>query len=624
VVDGAVHDTATLSGENAFMATGKVKYDVYSEKECKTLTAEAGEVTVSGGLVPESKEETLSPGTYYWQATYSGEAHNEGSTTPCGEEIVVVGPTPPIVEQVTFTNNLPVLIDHQTEAEEKPTGIEEYGADDDVDWEYSIEHSETLKSWPVAYPTETTPDLKARFELPPAAKQLILEKRIEGKPLITGHTTLDGEVITFSKEFASAEALEAQVKKHEDYLEIGESPNETPISASKALPGRVGYETMTIEWAWKIKISGTSSEITQGLGSSTHNLFLTYAAPPVTPCKTVAEAEGAEAESGEEGVEETGTGACSPIYFTSLADAVMSIQENKPPEAQAIAKVWAPFANMGKKLNKKQQKGVFATQVTVPMKTYQVYDVKTKKFGPALRLVMYYPFNKPGRLAKDPVETRGEVCKKGEDLVDAMLKSGIGRCGAWAKWWSQELTAAGLKSEVVSLVVSSGKGQQACNEQELYVCTMLVKAWGKDLFGKDSTNKTYPIKAESLEDEAGIGGQSNENPPGYFWDHAIVKAGGIDEVSSAALYDPSYGDGPFPNTKELQEIKAKKREQPSETEVLEKYQSTSIEDFCRPTKRVGEPAGTKLDEAMFGLPAQCRKTAGGPLLLRAITLKWPN
>ncbi len=91
ILEGAgVKDTATLHGENASIATGTVKYDVYSDSECKTLVKEAGEVTVSGTSVPASSEETLSPGTYYWQASYSGDAHNPAAKSECGIEVVVV------------------------------------------------------------------------------------------------------------------------------------------------------------------------------------------------------------------------------------------------------------------------------------------------------------------------------------------------------------------------------------------------------------------------------------------------------------------------------------------------------------------------------------------------------
>jgi lysophospholipase L1-like esterase len=85
-----VVDNATLHGEHLASATGTVKYKIYSDSECKTLVAEAGEVTVSEGSVPESSEETLAPGTYYWQAAYSGDSTHQASTSPCGKEVLIV------------------------------------------------------------------------------------------------------------------------------------------------------------------------------------------------------------------------------------------------------------------------------------------------------------------------------------------------------------------------------------------------------------------------------------------------------------------------------------------------------------------------------------------------------
>jgi lysophospholipase L1-like esterase len=85
-----VSDTATLSGTNASTATGYVEYDVYSDSECKELVAEAGDVSVTSGVVPASEEETLPPGTYYWQASYSGDEANHSSTSTCGSEISIV------------------------------------------------------------------------------------------------------------------------------------------------------------------------------------------------------------------------------------------------------------------------------------------------------------------------------------------------------------------------------------------------------------------------------------------------------------------------------------------------------------------------------------------------------
>ena len=92
VNEGAkVKDTATLSGERASKATGTVKYKVYSDKECKELVTNAGEVTVTGGSVPASEEKSLEAGrVYYWQAEYSGDAENAASKSTCGKEVLTV------------------------------------------------------------------------------------------------------------------------------------------------------------------------------------------------------------------------------------------------------------------------------------------------------------------------------------------------------------------------------------------------------------------------------------------------------------------------------------------------------------------------------------------------------
>lgn len=91
VLAGAkVKDKATLSGKNAAKATGNATYKVYSDKECKTLVTNAGEVLVAGEVVPASNELELEGGkTYFWQAHYSGDANNLESTSPCNEILIV-------------------------------------------------------------------------------------------------------------------------------------------------------------------------------------------------------------------------------------------------------------------------------------------------------------------------------------------------------------------------------------------------------------------------------------------------------------------------------------------------------------------------------------------------------
>jgi hypothetical protein len=86
----AVTDSATLSGPNAAIATGAVNYKLYADSGCTELVREAGEVTVNGPAVPASGSQTLSPGIYYWQASYSGDAHNGASKSPCGSEVETV------------------------------------------------------------------------------------------------------------------------------------------------------------------------------------------------------------------------------------------------------------------------------------------------------------------------------------------------------------------------------------------------------------------------------------------------------------------------------------------------------------------------------------------------------
>src|ERR1017187_583690 len=86
----AVTDQATLTGEFASEATGTLDYKVYSDNACTSLVKEAGTVEVTGGSIPPSTGETLSPGTYYWQASYSGDEKKKPPKYPCGSEIETV------------------------------------------------------------------------------------------------------------------------------------------------------------------------------------------------------------------------------------------------------------------------------------------------------------------------------------------------------------------------------------------------------------------------------------------------------------------------------------------------------------------------------------------------------
>ena len=86
-VGTAVHDTATLSGATS-TAGGSVTYHVYSDSACTTAVSQSGwpsTVTVANGTVASSANFTpQAAGTYYFQASYSGDAKNSPASSTCG------------------------------------------------------------------------------------------------------------------------------------------------------------------------------------------------------------------------------------------------------------------------------------------------------------------------------------------------------------------------------------------------------------------------------------------------------------------------------------------------------------------------------------------------------------
>jgi hypothetical protein len=152
---------------------------------------------------------------------------------------------------------------------------------------------------------------------------------------------------------------------------------------------------------------------------------------------------------------------------------------------------------------------------------------------------------------------------------------------------------------------------------------MLVKTWGQVPGQANSNDPLFTEKATALVDTIGAAGQGNENPPPYFWDHAIVKAG---KMLSAALYDPSYATGPFPTEAELNEIEAMTRAQPNQATVLTQYQKASMTGFCKPDAPQPRVPGKP--------PVVCLKSEGsttlglgvveGAMLNPNTTTWWPN
>jgi hypothetical protein len=89
-VGGTVHDSATITGATA-NAGGTVTYTVYTNDTCTDNPQDAGTKTVTNGVVPDSDPITFNTaGDYYWQAVYSGDANNNGATSLCTSEHLVV------------------------------------------------------------------------------------------------------------------------------------------------------------------------------------------------------------------------------------------------------------------------------------------------------------------------------------------------------------------------------------------------------------------------------------------------------------------------------------------------------------------------------------------------------
>jgi hypothetical protein len=95
---GSIGDTATFANTAADAPTGAVTFTLYSDSNCQISTGvtDSGAVSTNGGVSTASFSATWTPttvGPYYWEASYPGDADNNGFTTACGDpnEQLVVG-----------------------------------------------------------------------------------------------------------------------------------------------------------------------------------------------------------------------------------------------------------------------------------------------------------------------------------------------------------------------------------------------------------------------------------------------------------------------------------------------------------------------------------------------------
>jgi hypothetical protein len=107
---GSVYDAARLTGVSAD-AGGTMIYAVYDNASCSStdggLVATLGPVTVTDGNVANSPTwtPTATAGTYYFVASYSGDADNSPTASACAAEPITVSQqTPTIVTQLSATS----------------------------------------------------------------------------------------------------------------------------------------------------------------------------------------------------------------------------------------------------------------------------------------------------------------------------------------------------------------------------------------------------------------------------------------------------------------------------------------------------------------------------------------
>jgi hypothetical protein len=104
-IGDTIHDSATLTGATS-NAGGSVTYTVYTDNACSQGAQSAGTKTVTNGVVPDSNGiQFNSAGTFYWQAVYTGDANNDGATSVCTTEQLVIGKNSPSIS--TAQNLIP-------------------------------------------------------------------------------------------------------------------------------------------------------------------------------------------------------------------------------------------------------------------------------------------------------------------------------------------------------------------------------------------------------------------------------------------------------------------------------------------------------------------------------------
>ncbi len=109
-VGQSVTDAAWLTGvTSGGTPTSTIQYTIYRDTGCTAVAQAWPAQPIANGSVPNSPALTfILPGTYYYQATYSGDSKNNAVTSPCTSEVLTVASTSPPPGQLTIINIDPV------------------------------------------------------------------------------------------------------------------------------------------------------------------------------------------------------------------------------------------------------------------------------------------------------------------------------------------------------------------------------------------------------------------------------------------------------------------------------------------------------------------------------------
>jgi hypothetical protein len=104
-IGDTIHDSATLSGATA-NAGGTVTYSAYAgQNTCTGTDLLNSTVTVTNGVVPNSAGFTpTTAGSYSFQAVYSGDGNNNGASSVCSTEQLLVRTNPSITTTLSATS----------------------------------------------------------------------------------------------------------------------------------------------------------------------------------------------------------------------------------------------------------------------------------------------------------------------------------------------------------------------------------------------------------------------------------------------------------------------------------------------------------------------------------------